>query len=147
MGAGLRLNAAGLAGSAAHPDSLEPENNAGASAPSDATCSCRYWSERPARLPKKRGRTLEGSANLIHCLHQWRGRGLSSARWRLLIFLADPECARGKQKTPSPDDFNRRSAASAPAHLAGVLRGVPAEGVAGDSTAAPAQGKAFPKNI
>jgi len=30
----LRLSAAGLAGSAAHPDSLEPENNAGASAPS-----------------------------------------------------------------------------------------------------------------
>jgi len=32
--AGLRLSAAGLAGSAAHPDSLEPENNAGAPAPS-----------------------------------------------------------------------------------------------------------------
>ena len=32
--AGLRLSAAGLAGSAAHPDSSEPENNAGASAPS-----------------------------------------------------------------------------------------------------------------
>ena len=30
----MRLSAAGLAGSAAHTVSLEPENNAGASAPS-----------------------------------------------------------------------------------------------------------------
>jgi len=29
--------------------------------------------------------------------------------------------------------------------LSGALRGVPAEGVAGDSAAAPAQGKAFPQ--
>ncbi len=31
-----------------------------------------------------------------------------------------------------------------PAPLLGALRGVPAEGVAGDSIAAPAQGNAFP---
>jgi len=37
--AGLRLSAAGLVGSAAHTVSLVPENNAGASAPSAATCS------------------------------------------------------------------------------------------------------------
>jgi len=110
------------------------------------TCSCHCSIERPARLSKKRNRTLEGSANRIHCLRQWRGRGLSSVRWRLLIFLADPVRARGKQKTPSPGDFNRQSATSAPAHLGGALRGVPAEGVAGDSVAAPGQGKAFPKH-
>jgi len=34
LAAGLRLSAAGLAGSAAHTVSLEPENNAGATAPS-----------------------------------------------------------------------------------------------------------------
>ena len=33
-----------------------------------------------------------------------------------------------------------------PAPLTGALRGVPAEGVAGDSKAAPAQGKAFPRS-
>lgn len=60
-----------------------------------------------------------------------------------------PECMRGQIKKPRPQEQAARpagkSASSAPLILPGALRGVPAEGVDGDSTAAPAQGKAFPK--
>jgi len=44
----LRLSAAGLAGSAAHPVSLEPENNAGASAPSISIATNRDFPIREA---------------------------------------------------------------------------------------------------
>ena len=50
--AGLRLNAAGLAGSAAHPDSLEPENNVGASAPSISIANNRDYPIREAAQSK-----------------------------------------------------------------------------------------------
>lgn len=67
----------------------------------------------------------------------------------LAILPAGHQCARGahiiEHRTPrsvSPDA--RKECANSPAQLPGALRGIPAEGVAGNGKAAPAQGKAFP---
>ena len=59
------------------------------------------------------------------------------------------QSARGAQnRNAAPSGAGRQACGTerviSPALLYGALRGVPAEGVAGDSAAAPAQGKAFP---
>ena len=62
------------------------------------------------------------------------------------------QSARGAQnKKAAPSGAGRKACGTerviSPAPLHGALRGVPAEGVAGDSKAAPAQGKAFPSEL
>ena len=55
------------------------------------------------------------------------------------------ERQRVSQKTPHPKERSGKECVLKKSRaLSGALRGTPAEGVAGDSAAAPAQGKTFP---
>lgn len=149
---GLRLAGPCLDGSAAHPaTSAGRTKNAGARAarrphqPPHALNDA----ERPARRPRSIMCTLNGG---VYRTYQDRPprRGLSSGRPILLLLQAEIRVRAGpKNRNAAPSGAGRKACgteriiSSAPLH--GALRGVPAEGVAGDSEAAPAQGKAFPK--
>jgi hypothetical protein len=81
------------------------------------------------------------------------GQGGSCRPVNPAVVLAEPvrKCARGRHRTSRPQEpaVGRagKSASSAPLIFRGVAGALPsAEGVAGDSVAAPAQGKAFPQN-
>jgi len=133
----LRLSAAGLAGSAAHPASLEPENKAGASAP---TLSIAYHRDHSAaKRPKESRHRCTARRRPVVCARKVRQR--------------PPGKERGKSASGSEQKsrtLKKRSGKECvlkkPRSSSGALRGVPAEGVAGDSAAAPAQGKTFPKS-
>ena len=103
------------------------------------------WPERPARLRKTKNRTLRSGGNCylaraggkpglvgFHRLRLHPCRRFQSARGALLI------------KTSHPVRIPFGSERHQPRSLFGALRGVPAEGVAGDGAAAHAQGKAIP---
>ena len=83
------------------------------------TCSCQHNSKRSARFPKKKNRTLEGSAmDDIACANGADGAcrppvGANS-------YLPLIQSARGaNMKTPSSVDDNQQCAALAPAHHTG----------------------------
>jgi hypothetical protein len=134
--AGLRLSAAGLVGSAAHTVSLVPENNAGASAPSVSIAHRRDYPIREAARQRRHPSTARRRAAVCarKCASAPTGHGERQKCLRVrtksltLKERSGKECVLKKSRS-----------------LSGALRGVPEEGVAGDSAAAPAQGKAFPK--
>lgn len=97
---------------------------------------------------KKEMRTLNGGV-WHKCRDQSRGRGLSSGELILPPMEAVIRVRAGhRTRIAAPSGAGRQACGTervvSPAPNHGVLRGIPAEGVDGDSKAAPAQGKAFP---
>ena len=107
--------------------------------------------ERPARCRKPTMRTLNGGV-CYSCQDRPPRRGLSSGRPILLLLQAAIRVRAGPiAKHAAPSGAGHQACGTerviSPAPLHGALRGVPAEGVAGDSKAATAQGKAFPSEL
>jgi hypothetical protein len=89
-------------------------------------------------------------AAIARLLVQAARRQLSACQACTCVIAAGSECARGPLRQHAAPAGARRQAGGterviSPAHYLGALRGgALLEGVAGDSAAAPAQGKAFP---
>ena len=132
----MRLSAAGLAGSAAHTVSLVPENNAGAPAPSISIARNRDYSIREAA--QKRRHPCTARRRAVVCARKVRQRPSRKERGK-------SACGSEQKGRTLKERSGKECVLKKSRSLSGALRGVPAEGVAGDSVAAPAQGKAFPK--
>jgi hypothetical protein len=146
---GLHLAAPRLAGSAAHP--VAP----GAHEQRRRSRRPRIPAHAMIALSDQRSDPSEehapcNKAAIARLLVQAARRQLSACQACTCVIAAGSECARGPLRQHAAPAGARRQAGGterviSPAHYLGALRGeVPLEGVAGDSAAAPAQGKAFP---
>jgi hypothetical protein len=148
--AGLRLSAAGLAGSAAHP----PLRGSATETPvhrTDHKLTMRLSKDpRLADDRQNQGLAPAKEATAKAPVRDWPGRGLSSGQSRAGACRAGSQVRAGPfSSNAAPSRARHRTGGkervSSPAPHSGRCRGfAPAEGVAGDSAAAPGQGKAFP---
>tara|TARA_R110000787_G_scaffold25728_1_gene72121 strand:- start:8675 stop:9061 length:387 start_codon:yes stop_codon:yes gene_type:complete len=100
--AGLRLSAAGLAGSAAHTVSLVPENNAGASAPSISIANNRDYPIREAAQQERHPCTARRRAVVCarNCAPAPTGQGERQECLRVRTKKSHPQGAQRERVRP-----------------------------------------------
>ena len=148
--AGLRLSAAGLAGSAAHPPLRASATKTPAPRADHKPTMPLLKRPRPADDRQNQRRAPAKEATAKAPVRDWQGGILSSGRSRAGACRAGSQVRAGPSwSNAAPSRARHRTGGKerviSPAPYSGRCRGfAPAEGVAGDSAAAPAQGKAFP---